>query len=56
MSPVRILASALVAIAIGGAIPTLTTAPAQAKRCKWVAVSYDPVTRTTVWECRINRP
>ena len=42
---------------VGVTVPlTLTATAASAKSCKWVQVSYDPVTGTSVWQCVTSRP
>ena len=41
----------------GGLVPMTLAAPAEAKSCKWVQISYDPATGTGVAACLgRNRP
>ena len=49
----------LFTLAIAGAAvvgPIVVAPAAQARSCKWVLVSTDPATGTSVWTCSTARP
>lgn len=50
------LAAAALALAISAGVPLAVTSAASAKSCKWVTISYDPATGTSVHVCTIGRP
>ena len=48
--------AAVVVAAASVVVPAVATAPAaSARSCKWVLVSYDPTTDTSVWQCSTAR-
>ena len=53
----RAVAAGSLLLVAGGLLPMAIAAPAQAKSCKWVQVSYDPATGVGVARCLGgNRP